>query len=261
MNHAGIVTNQPPKERQKTLRSIRDKARTALEEQGVNVLYLAFGFLKWYESEHSDQALYSPLILVPVTITWESITSPFILNLYEDDIVLNPTLAYKLENDFAIKLPEYNEDNDIEVYLSKIGNLISHSNWRVESETGLSLFSFLKINMYKDLDLHRDKIKANAVVRSLCGHSSCIDERVIEEINNYDHDANTIPTDIFQVVDADASQQDAILCAKRGVSFVLQGPPGTGKSQTITNIIAECLADGKKVLFVSEKNGSSRGCV
>lgn len=33
----------------------------------------------------------------------------------------------------------------------------------------------------------------------------------------------------------------------------MQGPPGTGKSQTITNIISECLANGKKVLFVSEK--------
>lgn len=58
---------------------------------------------------------------------------------------------------------------------------------------------------------------------------------------------------LFQVVDADSSQQDAIVLSKRGISFVLQGPPGTGKSQTITNIIAEALADGKKVLFVSEK--------
>lgn len=41
--------------------------------------------------------------------------------------------------------------------------------------------------------------------------------------------------------------------AKKGKSFVLQGPPGTGKSQTITNIISECLYDGKKILFVSEK--------
>ena len=44
--------------------------------------------------------------------------------------------------------------------------------------------------------------------------------------------------------------------AKSGKSFVLQGPPGTGKSQTITNIIAECLYDGKKVLFVSEKQAA-----
>src|SRR5690606_675892 len=61
------------------------------------------------------------------------------------------------------------------------------------------------------------------------------------------------PDQTWQVVDADSSQQEAIQAARRGVSFVLQGPPGTGKSQTITNIIAECLAAGKKVLFVSEK--------
>ena len=51
------------------------------------------------------------------------------------------------------------------------------------------------------------------------------------------------------VVDADSSQQDAIMLAKNGISFVMQGPPGTGKSQTITNIIAQGLADGKKILF------------
>jgi hypothetical protein len=33
----------------------------------------------------------------------------------------------------------------------------------------------------------------------------------------------------------------------------MQGPPGTGKSQTIANIIAECIAQGKSVLFVSDK--------
>jgi superfamily I DNA and/or RNA helicase/very-short-patch-repair endonuclease len=59
--------------------------------------------------------------------------------------------------------------------------------------------------------------------------------------------------DIHQILDADSSQQDAIVSAKKGLSFVLQGPPGTGKSQTIANIIAECLANNKKVLFVSEK--------
>ena len=33
----------------------------------------------------------------------------------------------------------------------------------------------------------------------------------------------------------------------------MQGPPGTGKSQTIANIIAESIARGKTVLFVSDK--------
>lgn len=106
--------------------------------------------------------------------------------------------------------------------------------------------------MYRDLEKHKDKIKSHPVVRALTGDTSAIDS-AYEDINNYDHDAKTAPVDLFQVVDADSSQQDAILLTKKGVSFVLQGPPGTGKSQTITNIIAECLASGKKVLFVSEK--------
>nr|WP_283249477.1 AAA domain-containing protein [Bacillus sp. FJAT-49736] len=60
----------------------------------------------------------------------------------------------------------------------------------------------------------------------------------------------------FQILDADSSQQEAILAAKNGRNFVMQGPPGTGKSQTIANIIAEFLALGKKVLFVSEKKAA-----
>ncbi|MGI2147450.1 AAA domain-containing protein [Shewanella baltica] len=49
------------------------------------------------------------------------------------------------------------------------------------------------------------------------------------------------------VKDADSSQIEAILAMKSGADLIIQGPPGTGKSQTITNIIAEAVALGKKV--------------
>ena len=39
-------------------------------------------------------------------------------------------------------------------------------------------------------------------------------------------------------------------------AWLVTGPPGTGKSQTITNIIAHCLALGKRVLFVAEKRAA-----
>ena len=55
---------------------------------------------------------------------------------------------------------------------------------------------------------------------------------------------------------ADSSQLRAVLYSELGKSFVLHGPPGTGKSQTITNIIADNLAKGKRVLFVSEKKAA-----
>ena len=49
----------------------------------------------------------------------------------------------------------------------------------------------------------------------------------------------------------DGTQMLALIEAHQGRHLVIQGPPGTGKSQTITNIIANCIASGKTVLFVS----------
>lgn len=247
-----VLTNQSIKEQQKTLRNLREKAKTAVEELGVNILYLSFGFLSWTESGKSEQVLMSPLILVPATLSIESISDPYILSIHEDEIVINPTLKYKLENDFGIILPDIEEEQDIKAYFNAVSALVQKNKWDVVEDASLSLLSFLKINMYRDLDKHKEKIKSHTVIRTISGDASASSFDV-ESINNFDHDKQTKPVDIFQVVDADSSQQDAILSAKKGMSFVLQGPPGTGKSQTITNIIAESIADGKKVLFVSEK--------
>src|SRR5262249_45838309 len=68
-----------------------------------------------------------------------------------------------------------------------------------------------------------------------------------------DLDRDFPPESTFQVIDADSSQLRAIAAVARGHDLVLEGPPGTGKSQTITNLIAQALADGKSVLFVAEK--------
>ncbi|MEV5960215.1 AAA domain-containing protein [Kribbella sp. NPDC051952] len=66
-----------------------------------------------------------------------------------------------------------------------------------------------------------------------------------------------LPTaDRHVVVPADGSQVAAIARARRGESFVIQGPPGTGKSQTITNMIADFVARGRRVLFVCQKRAA-----
>jgi ABC-type iron transport system FetAB ATPase subunit len=58
------------------------------------------------------------------------------------------------------------------------------------------------------------------------------------------------------VVPADPTQVLAIGHARRKDSYIIQGPPGTGKSQTITNLIADFVARGKRVLFVCEKRAA-----
>ncbi|MGO9475635.1 MAG: AAA domain-containing protein [Rhodomicrobium sp.] len=60
-------------------------------------------------------------------------------------------------------------------------------------------------------------------------------------------------TSAVHVLDADSSQAVVVEESRRGRNLVVQGPPGTGKSQTIANIIASSVHDGKTVLFVAEK--------
>ncbi len=58
------------------------------------------------------------------------------------------------------------------------------------------------------------------------------------------------------IIACDATQATAIARARTGASYIIQGPPGTGKSQTITNLIADYVARGKRVLFVCEKRAA-----
>ena len=245
-------TNKSISELQKTLKVLRYRAKTSIEEQGINVLFLTFGMLKWREKDGPSDILSSPIVLVPVQLTLESLISPYVLSPHEDEIVVNPTLTHKLFNDFGIQFPDFDASQDnISEYLDKCYSVIENKGWNIERTVHLTTLSFLKINMYKDLERNEERLSVHPIISAIAGENESLS--LPENINGYDHDKKESPINVFQVVDADASQQDAILLSKKGASFVLQGPPGTGKSQTITNIISEALADGKKVLFVSEK--------
>ena len=64
ISEGDVKTSKRPKELQKSLKHLRYRANTSIEEQGINILYLAFGLLKWKEREDSTQIFYAPLILV-----------------------------------------------------------------------------------------------------------------------------------------------------------------------------------------------------
>lgn len=237
----------------KTLKHLRSKARLALDEQGTNILYLVFGFIEWREKgSRNDSWVKSPLILVPVTLTLPSLNAQYSLQKHEDEIVVNPTLSYLFERDYGISLPEFDSDKDtLESFMQKMETLVDERGWRIVRECSIGLVSFLKISMYNDLIRNENLLKTNSIIRAFAGERNEVNT-VGGDTYEFDHDACRA-VDSFQVLDADSSQQDAIALSQRGVSFVMQGPPGTGKSQTITNIIAQALADGKKILFVSEK--------
>ena len=246
-----IGSDIPTEEMAVTLRNLRARARLSREEQGINTLYLCFGFLEW-KQKPADPPMQSPLVMVPVNVELSSITSPYTLSRLDEDTVLNPTLEHVLSSEYGISLPDpESAGDDIEALMAGIEKTVEPLGWRVIREVNLCLLSFLKIVMYKDLEKYREQIFGNPVIRALCGDPSGLPQ-ISREWKGFDHDS--VPCEESNlVVNADASQQDAIALTREGVSFVLQGPPGTGKSQTITNIIADALAGGRKVLFVSEK--------
>lgn len=237
----------------KTLKNLRDKARLALNEQGTNILYLVFGFLQWRErGGKGDGWLRSPLILVPVTLQVPSLNGQYSLKKHEDEVVVNPTLSYLLERDYGIRLPEFDPDHDsLSRFLAEVEALVNDRGWRVISDCSMGLVSFQKITMYQDLIRNEEEIRSSPIIRAVAGLEQPSWQPQTQDAD-FDHDRASA-TELYQVLDADSSQQDAIMLSRKGMSFVMQGPPGTGKSQTITNIIAQALADGKKVLFVSEK--------
>ena len=239
----------------KVVRSIEKKARSMREETGINAAYLAFGFIKWSEKENAETFYRSPLLLVHINLIANALNEPIRIEISDDDINVNPTFNYLLQAEYDLTLPEFEDGDTLAAYYAKVAYTLRGLGWEILDECKLSIFSFLKINMYEDLKNNADKILANNNIRALLGEPLIDDSSVVMDV--WPDDAVKDPLiDLHTVVDADSSQIEAIEMAKKGKSFVLQGPPGTGKSQTITNIIAECLHDGKKVLFVSEKQAA-----
>jgi very-short-patch-repair endonuclease len=251
-----LVCSAPTRsELQRTLSSLYRNANTDYRERGIRTLHVICGFLTWHESGASE-AIRSPLILCPSVLSRETARDPFALTIADDeDVTLNPALKVKLKRDYNLDLPEPPEDwesTSLSDYLDEVGQYLKPMGWSVENTATLGLFSFHKLAMYQDLTTNATLIKGNSLVRALGGERVDVDTGV-NVPDERQLDAVQKPEDTYQILDADSSQQRCIQAALAGRNLVLQGPPGTGKSQTIANIIAEFLARGKTVLFVSEK--------
>jgi hypothetical protein len=244
----------------KYLRRLHEQTRLASEETGVHTLYLAFGFLEWYEAEHSTQALYAPLLLYPVELTRETRrgTITYTLSPMGEAASANPPLIERLRTaETGIVVPDFDNGDTLDSYFHKVTEAItSKPHWRVRRYLTLSRFSFARLVMYQDLEEIRWPTDGGPAHRPLPRHLFCgsapSDAAPISEDALVDEPplSQFVP---LLVADCDSSQQRAVADAMAGHSLVIEGPPGTGKSQTITNLVGGALHAGKTVLFVAEK--------
>ncbi|EKU89143.1 DUF3320 domain-containing protein [Bacteroides oleiciplenus] len=246
-------------ELQNSLKFVYRTSRTAIEENGANSLFLVLGVLKWYESTKSVKPRFAPILLLPVDIIRRGGTSGYIIRTRDEEIILNITLVELLKQQFGVNLSGLNPlpKDDSGVDLKKIFAAIrtcirNMKGWDVVEESMLGLFSFNKFVMWNDIHSNADKLKENPIIASLMENRIQWQDTT-PEVDAREIDKNCKPINFSIPVDVDSSQLEAVIESGEGKSFILHGPPGTGKSQTITNMIANALYKGKRVLFVAEK--------
>lgn len=244
------------------LRSLAYKARTIEEETGANNLYLALGSLVW---RLDGRELRTPLILVPVNLVATGRGDRTSYRLRLDDSggsTPNYCLLEKLKQTHGIQIPELAEPKedlsgiDLEATLDAVRRALATKQlpFHVEDTAHVAVLQFAKFRLWKDLDEHWEALLENPLAAHLA-HTPT------QEYADPAVRADDAQVDLDELaaqcpIPADSSQLRAIDAAVRGRTLVIEGPPGTGKSQTITNLLARSLAEGKRVLFVAEKRAA-----
>lgn len=270
-NDNEVQTLLYPDDLEKIMGRIHNLYKTAIEETGNNLLYLTFGALEYLDSDDSQDFKRAPLVLLPVELKRLSPTKgetfyQYVLKESGEDAAVNLSLAEKLRREHAMALPPLakvdqsgEEDVSLDTYLEHVQKLIKTAKpkWRVIYEVNLGQLNFGKLVLFKDL--HPENwtgaprpLESHPLVDTLCNGTKENQEPALfaDDYPLDDLPAQRVPDLIY---DADSSQHSALIDALQGKNLVIEGPPGTGKSQTITNLIAAAMRDGKKVLFVAEK--------
>lgn len=258
-----LHTHLDESEHARRLTELFRSARNALDENGTNTLFAAVGILEWRETEHSDRVHRAPLLLVPVELKRKSVLEGFTLRRIDEETRLNVTLMEMLRQSFRKEIPGLDplpEDEHgvnvarvLQIFRDAVRDL---AGWEVKTEVWLGQFSFTKFLLWKDLADRLEDLTKNRIVRHLIHEAGNPYPNPSDDIRAPQLDDQFHPREILCPRSADSSQLAAVMAAAAGHDFVLEGPPGTGKSQTITNIIAHCLAHGKRVLFVAEKRAA-----
>ena len=243
-------------------KEIRKRAIANLEDRGLDTLYATYGMASWPAAD-DGRPPESPVLLLPIEIELRGREGRQVSLRRKGDAQVNLVLLHFL-GQFGCQIsPEAlldagnDEDRfDHRPVLARLAELAGEiQGFVVTPRLIIGNFSFQKMALVKDLRERGEEFAAHDLLAAIAGD---VDARQTVAARRSDGslaiDLERVPPDEeFVVLDADASQQRAIVATVSGQDGVIDGPPGTGKSQTIANLIASLTARGRRVLFVAEK--------
>ncbi len=248
------------------------KAANAKRDTGLDSLYLGFPFLiSQVKTTHRPRIL--PILLWPVSLELKNraaSTLEMSFDKIREEVRLNPALSNSLEEDQYKRIKEIYQEilgrqtlSIIEV-MDAFGSYIRSNGTRLTSHPEVT-YKLKQVG----LQLHCSAVFFNA---NFTGQAISEDLRLLQKLPHTDTAMEPIlkintpeiatynsiisESDRYTVVPVDPSQEKAVIQSRLNPGIVIEGPPGTGKSQTIVNIISDCIGRKEKVLVVSQKRAA-----
>ena len=254
----------------RVVRALRTKIKEFDEDRGVRVGRAVSCMTTWDSADPKDvrDPLRAPLLLRYLNVTQPLAASDEFEFVLDPDVEVNRLLLFALERQHGVKLTTaqietIEEAAETDFYTADEASLLftlaAGEIPGLETSPSLLLgyFQYQKLPMVEDLTVNADLFAESDLVQAVAGDGQAMQRIRVEAGQVTRTDPNfVVPSDEFLVLDADPSQNFAINAALAGRNIVIQGPPGTGKSQTIANLLASCMARGKRVMFVAEKRAA-----
>ncbi len=262
------------------MNNIINRYKTIKKEKGRHTCYLTFMIMKGKDLRtREERELNMPILLIPIEIERDHYNNdiytirpeqsgdisinPVILGMYGDFEDMKDPVADLYTIDRDIWMDNYFNDTR-RGYLGKdkiigsnygmglLGELkrvflkskhFRKNNFEVVDNCTIGIYDFKTYLIHSDYIKNQKYFEESPNIQVITGKKSSV------SFNN----KFFYPKEDFFIYPSDATQSYAISAVRNGGDVFLHGPPGTGKSQTIVNLIAQFMAEGKRVLFVAEK--------
>ncbi|SHL03625.1 hypothetical protein SAMN05720487_10741 [Fibrobacter sp. UWT2] len=237
------------------LDSITAVLRHKLDDYGETDLYLLLGFLKW------DGNALAPSLLVPLDFDPTKNT----VSISARQPIENVILRERLKDSIALPSAEdaiINGKFSLLLYFSQFEKAIAgERNWRFTRHgVCLGFFNSNLLNLKKryDLGFSEKAIAGNPILNSLLHEDGFQTQESLFEEKDFDKVFSPADHHFLYTTDSHTNKVTVDAENESACAYAIQALPGTEKMKVAANIVADQVAQGKKVLVVHKRAVSKR---